>query len=190
MTQEITALEHDDALTTRRGRAKDHTQFSFFDADDMGELSDIMSTPEYPAVVEQFDLTPLLVGHRTKLLFCHEGDVGLSLALISFAPDFILARHTHDADCLYYVLSGEARLGNRVVGGGSGFYVPADHPYGYRAGPEGVELLEIRSSTSFGMKVVEDNPVRWQEMVDLAVERHAVWAAFSAADDADTDVDA
>jgi len=30
------------------------------------------------------------------------------------------------------------------------------------------------------MTVVEDNPVRWQEMVDLAVERQAEWAAFSA----------
>ena len=72
------------------------------------------------------------------------------------------------------------RLGNRVVGAGSGFYVPAGHTYGYRAGSDGVEILEIRSSTSFGMKVVEDNPVRWQEMVDFAVERQAEWAAFSA----------
>jgi len=181
MTQEITAVDHDADVTARRGRAKDHTQFSFFDADDMGELSDIMTEPEYPVtVIEQFDLMPLAVGHRTKLLFCHEGDDGMSLALISFAPDFILARHSHDADCLYYVLSGEARLGNRVVGAGSGFYVPAGHPYGYRAGPEGVELLEIRSATSFGMKILEDNPARWQEMVDLAVERQTEWAAFSA----------
>jgi quercetin dioxygenase-like cupin family protein len=181
MTQEITAVDPDTASVAHRGRAKDHTQFSFFDADDMGELSDIMAAPDYPvSIIEQFDLTPLAVGHATKLLFCHEGDEGMSLALVSFAPDFILVRHSHDADCLYYVLSGEARLGNRVVGAGSGFYVPAGHTYGYRAGPEGVEILEIRSSTSFGMTVVEENPARWQEMVDLADERQAEWAAFSA----------
>ena len=37
MTQEITALEHGADVTARRGRAKDRTQFSFFDADDMGQ---------------------------------------------------------------------------------------------------------------------------------------------------------
>jgi hypothetical protein len=153
----------------RRGRARDRSRFSFFSDDDMGELSDIMSDPRYPAVVEGLDMLPLYVGFRTKLLFCHEGDEGMSLALISFAPEFML----------YYLLSGEVRMGNRVVRAGSGFYVPAGHPYGYQAGPEGVELLEIRSSTSFGMQVVEDDPARWEQMLALARRHQEEWAAFS-----------
>jgi quercetin dioxygenase-like cupin family protein len=171
-----------ESTTARRGRAKDRSHFSFFESSDMGELSDIMSDPEYPVeIIDKLDFGPLMVGHRTKLLFCNEGDDGFSLALIQFAPHFMLPRHTHNVDCLYYVLSGEAILGRRVVKAGSGFYVPAGHPYGYQAGAQGIELLEIRNATSFDMKVVEDSPARWQTMIDVARDHQAEWTEFSAA---------
>jgi mannose-6-phosphate isomerase-like protein (cupin superfamily) len=182
--QVITPDDETEATATvaRRGRARDRSQFSFFESSDMGELSDIMTDPEYPVeIIDKLDFGPLMVGHRTKLLFCNEGDDGFSLALIQFAPHFMLPRHTHNVDCLYYVLSGEALLGRRVVKAGSGFYVPAGHPYAYQAGAGGIELLEIRNATSFNMKVVEDNPARWQTMIDVARANERLWTEFSGA---------
>jgi hypothetical protein len=64
------------------------------------------------------------------------------------------------------------------VGPGAGFYVPAGAPYGYQAGPEGVELLEFRDATTFDIVVVEDNPVRWRTMIDNARAHKEEWATF------------
>ena len=47
------------------------------------------------------------------------------------------------------VIQGEARLGNRTVPAGGGFFVPAGAPYAYTAGPEGVQVLEFRNVGSF-----------------------------------------
>jgi hypothetical protein len=74
-------------------------------------------------------------GHVVKVLYRGEGDDGFSLVWSWFGPEYRLLRHSHSADCLYYVVRGEARLGNRVVAAGSGFFVPADAPYAYSAGP-------------------------------------------------------
>ncbi|MDQ1430431.1 MAG: hypothetical protein QOF40_1033, partial [Actinomycetota bacterium] len=38
------------------------------------------------------------------------------------------------------------------VGAGSGF-VPADAPYAYTAGPEGIEILEFRHASAFDMVI-------------------------------------
>jgi hypothetical protein len=48
---------------------------------------------------------------------------------VDVAPDYLLVAHSHDADCLYYVLTGEIRAGARSFGPGSGFYVPTDVRY-------------------------------------------------------------
>jgi hypothetical protein len=77
---------------------------------------------------------------------------------------------------LYYVVRGEARLGNRVVRAGSGFFVPADAPYAYSAGPEGIEILEFRNATSFDMKISE-SATRWQAIIEGARANAEAWAA-------------
>ena len=71
----------------------------------------------------------------------------MSLVHAWFGPGYRLPRHTHSADCLYYVISGSAVLGNHTLRAGDGFFVPANAPYQYDAGPEGVEVLEIRGAT-------------------------------------------
>jgi mannose-6-phosphate isomerase-like protein (cupin superfamily) len=69
---------------------------------------------------------------------------GFSLLYLFFKANYPLFRHRHDSDCLYLVISGEAILGNQTLRKGDSFFVPADAPYTYNAGPEGVEIVEIR----------------------------------------------
>jgi quercetin dioxygenase-like cupin family protein len=116
-------------------------------------------------------------GEVLRVLFRQAGDDGFSLVHVSFAAGYPLPRHSHSADCLYYVLRGEVRLGRRVVGEGSGFFVPKDHPYAYQAGPDGVELLEFRHATSFDFVVHEDNPERWQAIADTARAHREEWSS-------------
>jgi quercetin dioxygenase-like cupin family protein len=61
-----------------------------------------------------------------------------------FKANFPVPRHSHSGDCLYYVISGSAIMGSRTLRAGDSFFVPSGAPYQYTAGPEGVEVLEIR----------------------------------------------
>ena len=68
-------------------------------------------------------LTP---GTSTTMLLWQKAPNGMSLAHVWFGPNFSLFRHSHPlyGDCLYYVLAGEIRMGNRQLGRGSTFFVP------------------------------------------------------------------
>jgi hypothetical protein len=102
----------------------------------------------------------------------------MSLIRLSYAPHYALPRHSHDVDCLYFVVVGEAHLGNQVVGAGDGFFVPAGAPYAYAAGPGGVEVLEFRATGAFGITVTE-SLARWGQLAELAQERHDEWEAYA-----------
>lgn len=69
---------------------------------------------------------------------------GFNLTHVWAKRDYPLVLHSHNVDCLYHIVAGSARLGTEQLGVGDSFFVPADTPYTYTAGPEGVELLEIR----------------------------------------------
>lgn len=153
------------------------TLFDFVDAVPLGD-TDMMSMPTLtdPSVgPETFMEWAASAGHVVKVLYRGEGDDGLSLVWSWFGPNYTLPRHSHSADCLYYVVRGEARLGNRVVVAGSGFFVPADAPYAYSAGPEGIEILEFRQATDFDMVISEKAP-RWQAIIDGARAHADAWA--------------
>src|SRR5579872_3189024 len=55
-----------------------------------------------------------------------------SLTHVWFKKDFPLPLHSHDADCLYYIIAGSLRLGTEDLGPRDCFFVPADVPYAYR----------------------------------------------------------
>ena len=142
--------------------------------------SGIMSLPTMdPEAPDQLVEWALSGGHVVKTLFQHEGDEGMSLVWSWFGPNYALPRHSHSADCLYYVVAGEAHLGNRVVPAGSGFFVPADAPYAYTAGPEGIQILEFRGVSSFDMKITEKLG-RWDAIVDVVRENKDTWAEEAA----------
>jgi hypothetical protein len=101
-------------------------------------------------------------------------DGGMSLVRTWFAPNFVLPRHSHSAECLYYVVAGEVRLGRQTLVVGDGFHVGADAPYGYTAGPEGAEVLEFRAVSAFDSRVRE-TAAGWERILDAVRANRDDW---------------
>src|SRR5262249_53676571 len=85
-------------------------------------------------------------------------------------------RHSHSADCLYYVVSGEAHMGSRVLKPGDGFFILAEAPYAYTAGPEGVEVLEFRHATTFDIKIRDKTLEHWKPVIEAIKAHGESWA--------------
>ena len=103
---------------------------------------------------------------------------GFSILHVWFKADYPVPRHTHDADCLYYIASGSAVMGNQTLRTGDGFFIPAGAPYGYNAGPEGVELLEIRHCVQqFDIQILESSASKWAAMADTIASHREAWEA-------------
>ncbi len=144
----------------------------------LGDVGEIMSTPEFPpGIAEEFDIALLTGGTATDVVFRDNGPNGFSLTNLRLAPHFILPAHTHDVDCLYYVASGWIVLGRQRLDPGGGFLVRAHRPYGYRAGAEGATVLEFRQSTGFNMVITETNRTKWREMAEVANQNDG-WPGF------------
>jgi quercetin dioxygenase-like cupin family protein len=114
-------------------------------------------------------------GAQTVLLFREPGQAGMSLAYIWFKSGYILPRHTHDTDCLYYVLAGELHLGSRVLQKGDGMFIPANAGYTYQAGPRGVEVLEFRNATQFSFFFKNNTEQHWRRIADVLRNNSQQW---------------
>ncbi len=125
-------------------------------------------------VMDTIDFSPFATGSSVKVLF---KDEGMSLVLAWFGSGYRLPRHSHSADCLYYVVSGSLTMGARTVNAGDGFFVRAEQPYAYTAGTEGVEVLEFRSATSFDMTILDQTAQAWAALADIAVNNQDRWLA-------------
>lgn len=129
-------------------------KFEIFRASESPSLaeSQIMSIApfddEQQAHIDKLLSAGYLEGDEEKLLF---NVPGFSLVHVWFKKNYPLIRHTHDADCLYYIIAGSLDLGTETLGPRDGFFIPAGTPYTYRAGDEGVELLEFRHATRFNL---------------------------------------
>jgi quercetin dioxygenase-like cupin family protein len=162
--------------TTQRGLRV----FRRADAVDLADTT-LMSRPVMDPVPDREVLAEVAAtsGYINKVLFGDPEHGGMSLIRLWYAPHYALPRHVHDVDCLYYVVAGEAHLGKQVVAAGDGFFVPANAPYAYSAGPEGVEVLEFRATSKFGIRVVE-KPGRWAQLAEVARTRRQEWEALTA----------
>lgn len=116
------------------------------------------------------------LGEVTRVLFRESGDSGMSLVSAWFKSGYVLPFHSHSVDCLYYIVGGELHMGSHVLKKGDGFCVPADHAYGYEAGPDGVEILEFRSATRFNLAFKGNKASRWVQIAQTFGERAAIWA--------------
>lgn len=162
--------------------------FTAADAPPLGEtgMMDEMSFTEAGA-----DATPISAAEiakfeasgRLTVPFRQEGPDGISLVSIEFAPGYLLPRHSHSSDCLYYIVEGGIIMGKRELGPGDGFFLPAEQPYAYHAGPKGVKLLEFRTRTVFDMKVYEKDMARYRAK---AMETMNAMASKVASDASDT----
>lgn len=90
-------------------------------------------------------------GFVVKVLFSSEA-LGMSLTYSWFKPGFPLPRHSHSADCLYYVISGVMGLGDEALEAGDCVFVPAGALYTFETGDEGVEFIEFRKAATYDIR--------------------------------------
>jgi hypothetical protein len=116
-------------------------------------------------------------GERVRLIYSRPG---FSLTHVWFKKDFPLPLHSHSADCLYYITAGSVRIGDKTLGKGDGFFIPKDMPYTYRAGPDGVELVEFRNAECFDFQFRADTPAFWKKAADICAANQEDWKAAPA----------
>lgn len=162
------------------------TMYRFDDAPDLDDTEMMEHGPLSEDVVEVIKTrTHPGVGFQGRALFADESNgTGMSLIHAWFAPGYTLPTHTHNVDCLYYVVRGSAKLGRQVLGPGDGFLVPKGVPYRYEAGPEGIEILEFRNATSFDIQYVDRSPKHWREQIERTNAHAEEWSAAAADSDA------
>jgi hypothetical protein len=129
-------------------------------------------TPELEKTFAQLGEEGIEEGQTVKLLFSAPG---FSLTYAWFRSGFPLPRHSHDADCLYYIIAGSLTLGTETLGAGDGFFVPKDGAYTYVPGPEGVEVLEFRHAQHFNIKFLAANPAFWEKAVETVRSERPGW---------------
>ncbi len=117
-------------------------------------------------------------GAAVSVLFRQGGEHACSLLHVWLKPHFIVTRHSHDEDCLYYVVAGEALLGSQVLHAGDGFFVPAGHPYAYTVGEDGAEVLEFRGAASFNI-ASHEKPEAWGRILASAAAHREQWTAMT-----------
>jgi hypothetical protein len=100
---------------------------------------------------------------------------GFSLAHVWFKADFPLPLHSHDADCLYYIVAGSLQLGTETLGPRDSFFVPAHAAYAYRPGPDGVELLEIRHANTFDFQMFARSQAFYDKALATVDARREDW---------------
>ena len=101
---------------------------------------------------------------------------GFSVLYLFFKANYPLLRHRHGSDCLYVIVSGSAVMGRQTLNVGDSFFVPANAPYSYTAGPEGVEVLEIRHDVeSVSTSYIGDPPGRLEQMHEAVRTNTAAW---------------
>lgn len=100
---------------------------------------------------------------------------GFSLTHAWFKKNYPLPLHSHDADCLYYIIAGSLRLGTEELGPRDSFFVPCDVPYTYRPGPDGVELLEIRQAGLFNFVNHAKGAAFWDKAAEIAASSREAW---------------
>ena len=113
-------------------------------------------------------------GNVVKTLFSKPG---FSLTHAWFKSGFPLPLHTHNTDCLYYIVAGTLQLGNETLGAGDGFFVGKDKAYRYTPGPQGVEVLEFRHAENFDIKFLAKSVGVWDKIAATVSDLKPSWAS-------------
>lgn len=129
-------------------------------------------TPTMIAGGERLRAAGVGAGSENRLLF---SGGGYSLSYVWFKSGFPLPRHSHDTDCLYYIIAGSLRLGREALAAGDGFLLPGGTPYTYTPGPDGVEVLEFRSGGPFNIKLLANNPAFWDKALATVEDQRGAW---------------
>jgi len=151
------------------------------------EIFRAATAPLFDEASARFDIPPAAIDQLMKLSKAGRGDgyvlktlfdaPGFALHYVWFKPNYQLTRHSHDRDALYYIVSGAIRLGTEWLGAGDGLFLPADTPYIYTAGPEGVEILEFRHDSDFNTSVRGGSQAYWDKMIAAVEDNRDAWLA-------------
>ncbi len=175
----VDAPEQEDSAVTDHTAQSEKPRFAIFRAKDARSDADtpFMHYEEMTSVVADGAQRAMAAGanegHELKLLFSMPG---FSLAYVWFKSGFPLPRHSHNVDCLYYIVGGSLLIGHEELGVGDGFFVGQEVPYTYRPGPNGVEVLEFRAAEAFNIKIMANNSAFWDAAVEAVRNRRGAWA--------------
>lgn len=100
---------------------------------------------------------------------------GFSLTHAWLKKDYPLALHSHDSDCLYYIVAGSLKVGTEELGPRDSFFVPADVPYTYKPGPNGVEVVEFRHATHFNFVNRSTSEAFWTKAAQTCADNQEEW---------------
>ncbi len=100
---------------------------------------------------------------------------GFALTHAWLKKAYPLMRHSHDSDCMYYIVAGTLQIGTEELGPMDSFFVPAGVPYTYVPGPEGVEVLEMRHQTSFNFVNLVHNQAWWDKAEATCAANREEW---------------
>jgi quercetin dioxygenase-like cupin family protein len=175
-TTEIPASSLEKTLKTRK-------RMTIYRGSEARDIQEHMSTIGIDASVEAglgklaqaAGTYPMDSGARALLLFSEPGEQGMSLSHVWFKSGYVLPRHSHNADCLYYVLGGELVMGTQTLRKGDGIFIPADAGYTYEAGPQGVEVLEFRNATRFHFMFQGNDEAHWERVANVLKNNCAKW---------------
>lgn len=155
------------------------TRFAIYRAADAPGLEEsaIMEmagiTPTIQAGIEAAQAEGAAEGDHVKILFSMPG---MSLTYAWFKSGYPLPLHSHNADCLYYIIAGSLRLGTEDLGPGDGFFVGCDVPYAYTPGPNGVEVLEFRTANHFDIRFKGNTKAFWDKTAEAVKREKVNWA--------------
>lgn len=156
----------------------DVSKFQIFRAKDAPGLMEAMCmtvepfTPVQRAGMDKVMANGYTEGDEVKVLV---NLPGFSLTHVWFKHGYPLPLHSHDADCLYYIIAGSLRIGTEELGERDSFFIPSGVPYAYKPGPDGVELLEIRHATKFNFVNHAKGAAFWEKAADQAAAHREGW---------------
>ncbi len=155
-----------------------HPPFEIFRARDAvdyteeGPMSGAPMSEVEAAGFERLFNSGFLEGSHLKLLHSRPG---MSLSYVWFKSGYPLPLHSHNADCLYFIVSGSLKIGNEELGPGDGFFLGTDVPYAYVPGENGVEVLEFRTSNRFDFKSRAKSEAYWDKLVENLATAREGW---------------
>ena len=158
--------------------SKDTAKFQIFRAIDAPGLMEAGCmdvkpfTPVQRAGMDKALAAGYLEGDQIKVLTRLPG---FCLTHVWFKEGYALPPHSHNADCMYYIIAGSLRLGTEELGPRDSFFVPANVPYTYKPGPEGVELIEIRHEPHFDFVNHANGAAWWDRAAEQTAQHREAW---------------
>lgn len=156
-----------------------HPRFEIFRGSEAPSLNDCKcmtsegETPNMLATLARFPEMMHSGGDQADVPYRRPG---MSLARLWVKSGFALPLHTHDCDCLYYIVAGSIQMGTEKLVAGDGFYVGSEVPYAYTAGPEGAEVLEFRTADTFNIRVKDKPVVAWEKTAANMIDSRERWS--------------